>query len=216
MRHGRALHAIDSRLARRAARQPARWRARSKLARTLRPDAKVHLGCGRQYLDGWTNVDCDASVRCDVRLDLRAGFPAPDGTLALVFSEHLFEHLTLEDGRRVFEDCRRALCPGGVMRIAMPDLRYIVEKYLEGRSVGDAEADGRATPLQLDSPARLLNVALRSWGHLYLYDFEELQLRLRQAGFSDVVRQAAGSSSVRDLCGLERRVASRLVVEARA
>jgi predicted SAM-dependent methyltransferase len=102
------------------------------------------------------------------------------------------------------------------MRIAMPDLRYIVEKYLEGRSVGDAEADGRATPLQLDSPARLLNVALRSWGHLYLYDFEELQLRLRQAGFSDVVRQAAGSSSVRDLCGLERRVASRLVVEARA
>ncbi len=189
-----------------------------RLRRSLPARAKVHLGCGQHHFAGWVNVDVDRSVRPDLWLDLRAGFPAPAGSVALIFSEHLFEHLSLEDGRRLLDDCRSALEPDGVMRIAMPDLRYIAERYIEGRYEGEGgeEAIRDVGYREIDSPARLFNYALRSWGHLYLYDFDELALRLTQAGFSEVAARDLGESSHPDLASRERRTASRLIVEARA
>lgn len=162
------------------------------------------------------NIDLDRSVHPDLRLDLRAGFPAAAGSVHYIFSEHVFEHLTLGDGERIFADCHAALEPGGVMRVAMPDLRYIVERYVAGQSQGDIapEATNDAGYLAIDSPARLLNYALRSWGHLYLYDVDELCLRMRQAGFSKVEPQVNGKSAHPELAGREARPESRLVVEA--
>jgi predicted SAM-dependent methyltransferase len=162
------------------------------------------------------NIDINREVNPDVRLDLRVGFPAPPESVAFIFSEHVFEHLTLDDGRRVFVDCYAALEQGGVMRIAMPDLRYIVERYMAGRYEGEGgpEAQADAGYRRIDSPTLLLNYALRSWGHVYLYDLGELDLRLRQAGFGKVDPQEIGKSLHPELAGLEQRGESRLVVEA--
>lgn len=194
----------------------ARSRARKRLSKSLPEHAKVQLGCGEHRFDGWVNIDINPAVNPDIRLDLRAGFPAPAESVAFIFSEHVFEHLTLDDGRRAFIECYSALEPGGVMRIAMPDLRYIVERYMAGRYEGEGgpEANQDADYRRIDSPALLLNYALRSWGHLYLYDFDELDLRLRQAGFASVDPQEIGKSSHPELAGLEQRGESRLIVEA--
>ena len=203
--------------ARRTARRAsARSSARRRLRSALPAHAKVQLGCGERRLNGWVNVDINRTVHPDVRIDLRGGFPAPAGTVARIFSEHLLEHLTLDDGRRLLDDCHAALEPGGIIRIAMPDLRYVVERYLRG---GDGAGPGLEVAedpalRSIDSPALLLNHALRSWGHLYLYDLDELRLRLRQAGFSEVEPREAGLSPDPDLVGLEQRLESRLVVEA--
>jgi predicted SAM-dependent methyltransferase len=196
-------------------RKMARAEARRRL-RTLPSHAKVQLGCGERPFPGWINVDLERSVRPDVRLDLRGGFPAPADSVAFVFSEHVFEHLTLEDGQRILADCHTALEPGGVMRVAMPDLRYIVDRYVEGKSQGDIAPEATTGPgySSIDSPARLLNYALRSWGHLYLYDVDELCLRMREAGFSRVEPREFGQSEHAELSDRESRPESRLVVEA--
>jgi predicted SAM-dependent methyltransferase len=102
------------------------------------------------------------------------------------------------------------------MRIAMPDLRYITERYMEGRYEGEGgpEAQLDVDYQSIDSPTLLFNFALRSWGHRYLYDFAELDLRLRQAGFAKVEPQQNGKSLHSELIGLEQRGESRLIVEA--
>lgn len=193
----------------------ARSRAR-KLLRALPDQAKVHLGCGENLIEGWVNIDINRAVQPDVRLDLRGGFPARPGSVGFVFSEHVFEHLTLEDGCRIFADCHAALQPGGVMRIAMPDLRHIVERYIDGRYEGEGGPETRCDTeyRSIDSPARLLNFALRSWGHIYLYDVDELSLRLREAGFAKVERRKIRGSLHPELVELEKRDSSRLIVEA--
>jgi hypothetical protein len=56
---------------------------------------------------------------------------------------------------------------------------------------------------------------MREWGHRYLYDFEELRLRLDAAGFDDIRRMSIGASDDAALRHLETRADSRLVVEAR-
>jgi predicted SAM-dependent methyltransferase len=98
----------------------------------------------------------------------------------------------------------------------MPDLHYIAVRYLEGRYgvEGDVEGHEAAVALTVDSPAQLFNVAMRSWGHLYLYDLAELTLRLNQAGFSVIEPQRLGESSHPELSLLEQRAESRLIVEA--
>ena len=104
------------------------------------------------------------------------------------------------------------LAPGGRMRIATPDLARLVLDYPQTWLGHDFL--NWPEYAWVDSPARLVNLALRGWGHLYLYDFEELRLRLHQAGFGEVARCELGSSSLPDLLELETRIDSTLVVEA--
>lgn len=66
----------------------------------------------------------------------------------------------------------------------------------------------------IDTPVRMINVAMREWGRRYLYDHEELAQRLVETGFAQVERVTLGESGHVDLRALETRADSRLVVEA--
>jgi predicted SAM-dependent methyltransferase len=97
------------------------------------------------------------------------------------------------------------------MRIAMPDLASLVDRY---RGDWADQAWLRTGDYQVTSGAQMLNLALREWGHRYVYDFEDLSTRLRSAGFTRLERVEWGKSSNPLLCGLETREDSMLVVEA--
>ena len=94
----------------------------------------------------------------------------------------------------------------------MPDLQYVVSAF-QGDWSAQAWLQAGEYP-EIDSATRMLNVAVREWGHLYLYDERELALRLTQAGFINIERHAWGESLLDDLRGLEARPDSRLVMEA--
>jgi predicted SAM-dependent methyltransferase len=144
--------------------------------------------------------------------DLRHGLPLDPATVDLIYSEHVLEHLDLATGMRILGDARRALKPGGVLRIAMPDLGYVVERYLnDWRDQQWLQDPGFAW---IDTPARMLNTCVREWGHLYLYDAAELTLRLSQVGFATTRQCEWSRSDVPELRGLETRPDSLLVFEA--
>jgi predicted SAM-dependent methyltransferase len=188
---------------------------RQGLQRRLAPlpaGSRLHLGCGPNHFDGWINVDLDAAVRPDLRLDLRLGLPVPERSVSLIYSEHVLEHFSLADGVRIMEDCHRGLAEGGVLRLAMPDLRSIVDHYA-GDWRGQEWLQDPAYEL-VDTPAHMLNYALREWGHRYLYDFEDLEQRLKRVGFDHIERPRWGESADPRLRGLEARHDSKLIVEA--
>ena len=60
----------------------------------------------------------------------------------------------------------------------------------------------------------MLNTAFHAWGHRYLYDFDDLETRLRAAGFAEVKRCTIGDSDHTELANLETRLDSSLIVEA--
>lgn len=183
--------------------------ARRRLAATPAP-YRLCLGSGRAPIPGWTNVDY--YFPADVQLDLRFGIPVPDGSVELIYSEHLIEHLPLEANLRLFAECRRVLSPDGRMRIATPDLEAVVRDYrTDWRRHDWVNWDEFSW---IDSGTRMVNVAVREWGHVYMWDFDELSARLTQVGFADVARYAVGESDRESLSGLETRADSLLVVEA--
>ena len=183
--------------------------ARRALKDRSRP-IRLCLGSGSAPIAGWTNVDI--SPPADVLLDLRFGLPLPDASVARIYSEHLIEHLDLEAGLVLLRECRRVLAEDGVLRFATPDLAALVDEYRGGWE--DQDWVNWPEYRWIDSGVRMLNASMRLWGHQYLYDYDELAMRLRAAGFTRVVRCSIGDSEHEDLQGLETRLDSRLIIEA--
>jgi SAM-dependent methyltransferase len=128
---------VAGRLAREARQN--RWRRdrtqtiREYLAATA--DPKLHVGCGPMRLKGWINSDMEPDIANGViYLDVTEPLPFPDGSLQYVYSEHVLEHVTLETTFAHFVECYRALRPGGVIRIAMPDLQFLLD-YFKGKEL---------------------------------------------------------------------------------
>ncbi len=171
---------------------------------------RLHVGCGTNRFPGWVNADIDP--RADLVVFLERKLPFADGSLDRIYSEHVIEHVPYAVAVRFFREARRALRPGGVMRIAMPDLDELVERYR-----GDwRNQDWLSWPefSFIRTRAEMINLAFRGWGHQHLYNREELVRALDEAGFRDIRFVAWGQSQHADLCGLETRKDSLLIAEA--
>jgi predicted SAM-dependent methyltransferase len=148
----------------------------------------------------------------DIVWDLRNGLPVPDQSCRLIYSEHVLEHLPVADGVKLLRDCRRALIPGGVVRIAMPSLDVLLEKSVNGNW---RDQDWLKWPGHefIQSRAEMLNISFRSWDHQWLYDREELHRRLTESGFTIIRDVGWGESEEPDLCNRETRKDSMLICE---
>lgn len=184
-----------------------------KARRLPRRGLKLHLGSGSVRLDGWVNIDLH-TPQADFHWDIRRPLPFPAGAARFVYHEHVIEHITLEEAVRCLADWHRVLEPGGVLRIATPDLGYLVERYGAGDGWREQAWLKQKEYQFIGTPAEMLNVALRWWGHSYVYDGEELSRRLRNAGFRDITRHPLGASGRPELRGLETRQDSMLILEA--
>jgi predicted SAM-dependent methyltransferase len=181
-----------------------------RLRRLPRHGLKLHLGCGTVRLEDWVNVDIETS-QADLTLDITRGLPLPDGSARLIYHEHVMEHITVEEGKACLRDWFRLLEPGGVLRIATPDLAYVVERY---RGDWRNQAWLRLPEYSfIQTPAEMLNTSMRWWDHQYLYDEEELRRRMTDAGFRTIRRCAIGESPVPELMRLETREDSQLILE---
>jgi predicted SAM-dependent methyltransferase len=191
-----------------------RMNARRRLEQFPSP-RRLNLGCGRTHFDGWVNLDSNRKLdTVDLVWDLRNGLPNADASCSLIYSEHLLEHLTAADGLSFLRECRRALVPAGVLRIAMPSLDDILDRAVSPNWKEQAWLT-RGRYRDIATRAEMLNVAFRDWGHQYLYDREELHRRLHEAGFSTVQNVEHGQSEHAELRGRETRADSMLICEAR-
>lgn len=146
---------------------------------------RLDLGGGyRRGTNGWTTVDI--SHECDLYWDLRRGLPFDDNTVEAVYSSHLFEHLTFEQGQTLMAEALRVLRPGGSFSIAVPDARIYVEHYLGQRDL-PAEYFGWEAAFNNSTRIDALNyVAYMAGEHTYMFDLENLVFRLKTAGFDRV------------------------------
>ncbi len=169
----------------------------------------LHLGSAANRLDRWVNIDLFRPGRyLDLYWDLRRGIPFPAGAVDAIFAEHLFEHLTLDEGLGLMRECRRVLAPRGVARIGVPDLERYVASYLRRDDLIDIVRPGRPTRgIALGEPFFL-------HGHQMMYDFETLEYALRKAGFERVERSKAGAGRIQPCPDSPARRDETLYVEA--
>jgi SAM-dependent methyltransferase len=169
-------------------------------------ERRLQIGAGPNALVGWLNTDWTPREGVAF-VDVRRPLPFDDQTFDVVFSEHLIEHVDYPDGARFLAECRRILRPGGRVRVATPDLDFV----LSLRDGGD-EALVRYIRYAVDTwmpdigiarPAFVINNYFRNWGHRFIYDEPTLREAMERAGFRDLVRKAPGQSDDPRLIGIE-------------
>ena len=89
----------------------------------------MHIGCGPHCLSGWLNTDINRVLSNVYYLDATRKFPFENETFDFVFSEHLIEHLGFQGAKNMLCEAFRILKPGGVLRIATPDIQFLFELY---------------------------------------------------------------------------------------
>lgn len=133
-----------------------------------------------------------------------------------IYNEHFIEHLSYKDGFAFMNEAYRVLKPGGVMRIACPDLTFWIEGYAKD-NWRSQEWVGLINAHWYPNRCFMLNQHMREdGGHKYIYDYEGLSTRLNEAGFfSHHIHQVQMNQSIYpDLRDIDWREDS-LIVEAR-
>lgn len=123
----------------------------------------VIIGAGEQAWAGWT-----ATQREQLDLLSRESFERYFGSRRAdaLLCEHVWEHLTEEEGRQAAQLCFEFLKPGGFLRCAVPDGNFPDERYQNAVKVGG--------PGPADHPAA---------DHKLVYDYQLFQSIFAGAGF---------------------------------
>lgn len=171
---------------------------------------KLNVGCGSVKFPGWINIDIEPGA--DLVVDLRNGLPLKNNTADFIYNEHFIEHLNHEDGEKAVKEFYRVLKAGGVLRIATPELDYIIDKYMDDWN----DQDWLSWPVHeyIKTRGQMINIAMREWGHEYLYNEEDLTNLLKKVGFQKITRQKLKKSDYPELSNRETRDDSRLILEA--
>jgi predicted SAM-dependent methyltransferase len=202
---GTLSHELKVELNRRRCERAQRKLGDAYLATTELP--KLHIGCGKHRIDGWLNSDYVPADALLMHLDATERFPFEDGTFANVFSEHMIEHVQLAGGIAMLKECFRVLRPGGRLRIATPDLQFLVDLLRRDKSILQEEylqwSNREFIQAEAINDVIVLNNYVRDWGHLFIYDQQTLMNIMQDAGFSNITRYAVGVSDCAELHGLE-------------
>lgn len=207
---------------------------------------RINVGCGMSPTPGWVNLDNSPAVRLarqPIRRWLLKAFgllgqhqleyirycqqheirhadglklPFPDGTVEVIYTSHTLEHLDREDAKAFIAGAFRKLSPGGVLRIAVPDLRYYAEKYLQ-----DGELESFLFYLHMIGPPtrtlkqKLVQLAVGKRHHQWMYDGPHLTGLLTAAGYTNVRVLKPGETTVTNpgSLNLHERVPESLFVE---
>lgn len=97
---------------------------------------KLHIGCGRNYIPGWTNVDLFSVVKADVYADV-AALPFDRESFDRVYASHVLEHCHRNAIIATLSHWRDLLKPGGILRLAVPDFEAIVRWYVKTGNLDD-------------------------------------------------------------------------------
>ena len=150
---------------------------------------RLNLGSGPRRISGWLNVDL-AGMKPDLAWDLRRGVPFPDDSAQAVFLEHFVEHFPLSEVFEILEEARRVLCPGGTIRVGVPDFGRYMESYARDGSFIEQLRPGRPTRLLAVAEVALFH------GHRSVWDGTTLARVLTEAGFTNVRVRSFGESTL--------------------
>jgi predicted SAM-dependent methyltransferase/GT2 family glycosyltransferase len=130
-----------------------------KEIRNFEGEYKVVIGAGGTKYPGWISTDYPALDITDP--DSMSKYFDRDSIKAIL-SEHLFEHLTLQQAESALEICREYLAPGGYLRIAVPDGFHPSKEYIDNVKPG--------------------GLGTGSDGHKILYNHTTITELIRKAG----------------------------------
>jgi len=156
------------------------------------PVRKLQIATSNNLLPGWLNTDIFLNQDTVVYLDATRRFPFDDNTFDYVMAEHMIEHVEYREAQVMLRECFRVLKPGGRVRVATPDLRFLLALYSREKTDFQRHyiewAVARFLPeVRACKDVFVINNFFHAWGHRFLYDQETLYYALSTSGFCGIM-----------------------------
>ncbi len=154
---------------------------------SLKDKVLLNVGCGPHVNSSFVNLDYYWMPHIDVCWDITKNkYPLENESLNGIYTEHCLEHISLDDFIKNVAEFYRMLRPGGSIRIVVPDGELyftIYNKKLNGEDI--------KMPFEQDyiSPMARINGLFRKYGHKFIFDFETINIVLKQAGFKNIKKE---------------------------
>ena len=138
---------------------------------------KLHLGCGKRYLEGYIHVDLHPHDHVDYVSNIDKLDMFQDEYADLIYASHCVEYFDRDEVIEVLREWKRVLAPGGTLRIAVPNFEALMKVYSDSNDLN-----------------KILGPLYGKWNigedkHIYhktVYDLESLTVLLKQIGFEQV------------------------------
>ena len=145
-----------------------------------------------------------------MRADLRRGLPFAVASVDCIAAIHVLQDLEWVCIAPALDELVRVLKPGGVLRLAVPDLDRAIDAYRAGdaRYFYVPDRDAR------DVGAKLVTQIIWYGSVRTPCTFGFLKEWLANAGFDEITRRSFGVSAVDGLAELDNRERETLFVEA--
>jgi len=96
---------------------------------------KLNLGSGKDYLDGWINVDIEQKYNPDVVADITEALPFKTNSVSEIKAFDILEHVTKQQAHDFISECYRVLDIGGKLNLRLPNMFAIVDSYRDDPEV---------------------------------------------------------------------------------
>jgi len=123
--------------------------------------------------------------------------PEKNDSVDVIYSSHMLEHLGKKEACFFLEEARRVLRHGGVIRLAVPDLKCLVNNYLEDEDADNfVEATFLAISRENTAAGKLREFFVGPRNHRWMYDGLSLCKLLESCGFSQPGVTDSGSTMI--------------------
>lgn len=130
--------------------------------------------------------------------DVRSRIPFDDRTVDVLYASHMMEHMDREDAKAFLQEAIRILKPGGILRLALPDLEFMARKYVADGDLLDFMTQAHLTkPRPRTLRAKLAYLLVGDRHHQWMYDAPHLVSVLTEAGFHSVEALRPGVTKIR-------------------
>lgn len=101
---------------------------------------KLHLGCFQKKIHGFVNIDIREDVEPDIVDDVFKLEKIEPNSVDLIYVCHVLEHATREESKKALKRWCEVLKPGGILRVAVPDLEATFEYYMATKDLDILQA----------------------------------------------------------------------------
>lgn len=164
----------------------------------------LDVGCGDRFDEGFFYLDI---ISLDLIPDeVKAKYTEADitnladevierlGKFDFIRLQHVFEHLSFEEGQKCLENCVKLMNQGSYILITVPDLKIHIEHYLKN-DYSDLKGFRKHANIRIpeDAPASfyfsIFAHSLSDEAHRWCYDLEGLTWQLKKTKKFDDIRE---------------------------